>query len=42
MSTGYGTRIQIHQPGTFPFPAQEGIFIPAAMETDIGLKLVFI
>lgn len=40
IATGYGTRIQIHQPGTFPFPDQEGMFLPAAMQTDIGLKLV--
>ena len=39
---GYGTRRVIHQPDTLPFPHDEGIFIPAAMETSIGLKLVYV
>lgn len=40
ITTGYGARISIQKPNTYPFPADRGLFIPASMETDIGLKLV--
>jgi hypothetical protein len=40
LTTGYGARIQIHEQRTYPFPAEEGLFIPASMETDIGLRMV--
>ena len=40
ITNGYGIRLTIHHPSTFPYPHDEGIFIPAAMETSIGLKLV--
>ncbi|XP_060578291.1 amiloride-sensitive sodium channel subunit alpha-like [Ruditapes philippinarum] len=39
LTTGYGARIQIHEQRTYPFPTEEGLFIPASMETDIGLRM---
>ncbi|XP_053395303.1 amiloride-sensitive sodium channel subunit alpha-like isoform X1 [Mercenaria mercenaria] len=40
ITTGYGMRVNIQKPSTYPFPADEGMYIPASMETDIALKLV--
>ena len=40
ITNGYGLRLLVHHGDTFPFPYDEGIFIPAAMETNIGLRLV--
>ncbi|WAR23026.1 SCNuncharacterized [Mya arenaria] len=40
VTTGYGARLLLHEPDSYPYPAQEGIFIPASMETSIGLKMV--
>lgn len=40
ISQGYGMRLQIHEPGTFPMPDQEGIFLSSSFETHIGLRLV--
>ncbi|XP_052255006.1 amiloride-sensitive sodium channel subunit beta-like [Dreissena polymorpha] len=40
ITTGYGARIQVHEPGTYPYPVHEGMHVPASMETSIGLKLV--
>ncbi|XP_052775053.1 amiloride-sensitive sodium channel subunit beta-2-like [Mya arenaria] len=42
VTTGYGARLLLHEPDSYPYPAQEGIFIPASMETSIGLKMTFI
>ncbi|XP_045160274.1 amiloride-sensitive sodium channel subunit beta-like isoform X2 [Mercenaria mercenaria] len=42
ITTGYGARIQIHEQRTHPSPAEEGLFIPASMETDIGLRMLTI
>ncbi|KAL4235666.1 hypothetical protein ACF0H5_004061 [Mactra antiquata] len=40
ITNGFGARIQVSEQGTHPFPAEEGSFIPASMETSIGLKLI--
>ncbi|KAH3699077.1 hypothetical protein DPMN_074031 [Dreissena polymorpha] len=40
ITCGYGARIQVHEPGTYPHPVHEGMHVPAAMATSIGLKLV--
>ncbi|XP_052254566.1 degenerin mec-10-like [Dreissena polymorpha] len=40
ITTGYGARIQVHEPGTYPYPVHEGMHVPASMETSIGLKLI--
>ncbi|XP_045160381.2 amiloride-sensitive sodium channel subunit beta-like [Mercenaria mercenaria] len=42
ITTGYGARMQIHEQRTYPFPAEEGLYIPASMETDIGLRMISI
>ncbi|XP_060578294.1 amiloride-sensitive sodium channel subunit beta-like isoform X2 [Ruditapes philippinarum] len=42
VTTGYGVRMQIHEQETYPFPYQEGHFVPASMETDVGLRMVAI
>ncbi|XP_061169102.1 amiloride-sensitive sodium channel subunit alpha-like isoform X2 [Saccostrea echinata] len=39
ISQGYGMRLQIHDVGSFPMPAQEGIFISSSFETHVGLRL---
>ncbi|XP_062617799.1 amiloride-sensitive sodium channel subunit alpha-like [Saccostrea cucullata] len=39
ISQGYGMRLQIHDVGSFPMPAQEGIYISSSFETHIGLRL---
>ena len=39
-NNGYGARLVVHSPDTYPFPADEGIFISSSMETSIGLKMV--
>lgn len=41
LTTGYGARVHVHEPGTYPYPAEEGLYIPASMETDIGLRMVW-
>ena len=40
ITQGYGIRVQIHEPGSIPQPEEEGYFVPASMETSIGLKKV--
>jgi hypothetical protein len=40
LTTGHGAKIQIQEQRTYPFPTEEGLFIPASMETNIGLKMV--
>ncbi|KAJ8317417.1 hypothetical protein KUTeg_005321 [Tegillarca granosa] len=35
----YGIKLIIHEPGTFPFPAEEGITINPNFETTIGLRM---
>ena len=40
ISHGYGARVQIHDRNTYPFPADEGLFVPSSFETHIGLKQV--
>ncbi|XP_052070447.1 degenerin-like protein unc-105 [Mytilus californianus] len=42
ISEGFGARVQVHDIGTFPFPDEEGIFVPSASETQIGLRMVTI
>ncbi|WAR23025.1 SCNuncharacterized [Mya arenaria] len=42
VTTGYGARLLLHEPDSYPYPAHEGIFIPASMETSIGLKMTYI
>lgn len=37
---GYGARVTIHEHGSLPYPATDGIFIPTAFETSIALKRV--
>lgn len=39
ISQGYGMRLQIHEPGTFPMPDEEGIFLSSSFESHIGLRL---
>ncbi|KAL4236499.1 hypothetical protein ACF0H5_004885 [Mactra antiquata] len=39
LTTGFGTRVVVQERNTYPFPSHEGMFIPASMETDIGLKM---
>lgn len=38
----YGIKLIIHEPGTFPFPSEEGITINPNYETTIGLRMVCI
>ena len=40
LTNGYGIRMTLQRPQTYPFPYDQGIFVPAAMETSIGLKMV--
>ena len=40
ISNGYGARLTVSEPGTFPFPFDEGLDISSSMETSIGLKMV--
>ena len=42
ITNGYGARLVIHSPNTYPFPWDEGLYISSAMETSIGLKMVCI
>ncbi|XP_060588552.1 degenerin unc-8-like [Ruditapes philippinarum] len=39
-STGYGVRLLLHEPGTYPLPTDEGITLGPGTETNIGLKMV--
>ena len=39
-STGYGIRLVLHEPGTYPLPTDEGITLGPGTETNIGLKMV--
>ncbi|XP_045176367.2 degenerin mec-4-like [Mercenaria mercenaria] len=39
-STGYGIRLVLHEPGTYPLPTDEGLTLGPGTETNIGLKLV--
>ena len=39
-ASGYGVRVVIHEPGTFPLPAEEGMTLSPGYETSIGLKAV--
>ncbi|XP_062611576.1 amiloride-sensitive sodium channel subunit alpha-like [Saccostrea cucullata] len=38
----FGMRLVIHEPGTFPFPEEEGFTLNPNFETTIGMKLVTI
>lgn len=38
----FGMRLVIHEPGTFPFPEEEGFTLNPSYETTIGMKLVSI
>ena len=40
ISTGYGARVQIHEPMSYPFPTDEGFHVSASMETSIAIKKV--
>ena len=40
INEGYGARIQIHDRDTYPNPEEEGMFVPSASETQIGLRMV--
>ena len=40
ITNGYGIRLVIHRPNSYPFPYDEGFFISAAMETHVALKMV--
>ena len=42
VTQGYGVQIHIHEPGTLPDPFESGFLVPAAMETNIGLKMASI
>lgn len=37
---GYGVRLDLKQRDSYPFPADEGIYVPSGMETDIGLRML--
>ena len=41
-TSGYGVRLVIHDFGTYPFPSQQGLSIPAGFETSVGLVMVSI
>ena len=36
----FGLRLVIHEPGTFPFPEEEGFTLNPMYETTIGMRLV--
>jgi hypothetical protein len=36
----FGMRLVIHEPGTFPFPEEEGFTLNPHYETTISMKLV--
>lgn len=36
----FGLRLVIHEPGTFPFPEEEGFTLNPRYETTIGMRLV--
>ncbi|XP_061175625.1 degenerin deg-1-like [Saccostrea echinata] len=38
----FGMRLVIHEPGTFPFPEEEGFTLNPRFETTIGMKMVTI
>lgn len=40
LTQGYGARVVIHDKGTAPFPAENGIFASTQYESAITLKLV--
>lgn len=42
LNEGYGARLLIHDRNTFPFPAEEGFFVPSSSETQIGVRMVVI
>ncbi|XP_062568259.1 acid-sensing ion channel 3-like [Saccostrea cucullata] len=37
ISQGYGLRLQVHNPGTFPNPSDKGLSIPTSFHSNIGL-----
>lgn len=37
---GSGVRLVIHEPGTLPFPEEEGFTLSPGYETSIGMKMV--
>lgn len=37
---GSGVRLVIHEPGTLPFPEEEGFTLGPGYETSIGMKMV--
>ena len=42
VSNGYGARLTVSEPGTYPYPSDEGLDISSSMETSIGLKMVML
>ncbi|KAL5016079.1 hypothetical protein ScPMuIL_005668 [Solemya velum] len=39
-ATGYGIRLVLHEPGTYPFPLEEGLTMSTGYETSIGLRMI--
>ncbi|XP_063446611.1 degenerin unc-8-like [Mytilus trossulus] len=39
ISEGYGARVLIHNRDTYPYPLEEGVFVPSSSETQIGLRM---
>ncbi|XP_071179225.1 FMRFamide-activated amiloride-sensitive sodium channel-like [Mytilus edulis] len=42
ISEGYGARVLVHDKDTYPYPLEEGFFVPSSSETQIGLRMVTI
>lgn len=40
LTEGYGMRMVIHEPKSFPLPLEEGLTVSGGYETSIGLKMV--
>lgn len=40
ISEGYGARVLVHDKDTYPYPLEEGFFVPSSSETQIGLRMV--
>jgi hypothetical protein len=40
LTEGYGMRMVVHEPKSFPLPLEEGMTISGGYETSIGLKMV--
>ncbi|XP_061195533.1 acid-sensing ion channel 4-A-like [Saccostrea echinata] len=39
ISQGYGLRLHVHQPGSFPNPYDKGLSIPTSFHSNIGLRV---